>query len=104
MVWDLRAALLRKGEVESARLDDFSFRERARAMRLLAGRIDPGLDPLELVMMIAVGEDETNLAKLLDLYPELEPVSLRALYGRCRAEARADLIAEIGDPTPHRLA
>jgi hypothetical protein len=34
MAWDLRAALLRKEEFESARLTDFDFREMVRAMRL----------------------------------------------------------------------
>ncbi|WP_241212717.1 hypothetical protein [Sphingomonas sp. ABOLG] len=36
MAFDLRAALLKKAEVETARLVDFEFRLRARTMRLLA--------------------------------------------------------------------
>ena len=46
MVFDLRGALLKKEEAESARLMDFEFRLRARTMRLLAARI--GLLPADL--------------------------------------------------------
>ena len=35
MAWDLRAAMLKKQEVESARLAEFDYRWRARTMRLL---------------------------------------------------------------------
>lgn len=102
MVWDLRRALLRKGEVESARLDDFAFRERARTMRLLAGALD--LDGAALAMRIVEEEDAAIIAALLAEHPGLDPQAVHAAYARCRAEARRTLIAEIGDPTPHRLA
>lgn len=93
-MFDLRGALLKKGEVESARLDDFAFRLRARAMRLLASRL--GLEQDALVRRIAAEPDTAILASL--------PAEAAALHARCVAEARAALIAERGDPAPHRLA
>jgi hypothetical protein len=94
MVFDLRGALLKKAEVESARLDDFEFRLRARTMRLLAAEL--GLQPEALVGRIAVEPDE---AIITTLGPEAAPK-----YEACHAEARRQLIAEIGDPTPYKLA
>jgi hypothetical protein len=93
MVWDLRGALLKKAEVESARLNDFEFRLRARTMRLLAEKI--GLDTATLTTRIAVESDQAILAAS----PELA-----ADFDACRAEARRQLIEERGDPTPHKLA
>lgn len=101
MAFDLRAALLRKQETETARLVDFEFRLRARTMRLLAASI--GEPAGELVAEIALHPD----ARILERLAERRPVraeSLNALYARARAEARAQLIAEHGDPAPHRLA
>ena len=40
MAWDLRGALLKKEERETARLMDFEFRLRARTMRILAARLN----------------------------------------------------------------
>jgi hypothetical protein len=101
MVFDLRKALLKKGEFETARLIDFEFRERARAMRLLAGRLD--LDPGVLVAMIVEGDDDAILLRLARLHPHLDVDQLRHNHASCRAEARRALIAERGDPTPYRL-
>lgn len=101
MAFDLRAALLRKQETETARLVDFEFRLRARTMRLLAPAIG---EPLEdLVALIALHPDEQILDRLAQRHPDRAP-GLQALYARARAEARAQLIAEHGDPAPHRLA
>ena len=104
MVWDLRAALLKKGEMESSRLDDFAFRERARTTRLLAGAIGHGLDAVDLTSLIAVQDDEAILAGLAARFPDLDGAHLHAVHARCRACAREALLAELGDPTPHRLA
>ena len=41
MAWNLRAALLKKEEFESARLAEFDYRWGARTMRLLAAALDP---------------------------------------------------------------
>lgn len=94
MAFDLRGALLKKAEVESARLDDFEFRLRARTMRLLAP--DLSLDPEALVGRIAVEPDDAIVAAL--------GAEAAARYEACRAEARRQLIIEIRDPTPYRLA
>lgn len=103
MVWDLRAALLKKGEFETARLIDFEFRERARTMRLLAPFVSDEIEPLDLVGEIALGGDEAILRRLLDRYPDLDAQDLRRRHAECRAQARKELIAELGDPTPYRL-
>lgn len=99
MAFDLRAALLRKGEAESARLDDFAFRERARTMRLLAEALDE--DAEALVRAIAAGDDAAILARLDQRHA---PERVNAAYAQARAQARAALITERGDPAPHRLA
>lgn len=93
MSFDLGDALRRKGEHETARLDDFGFRLRARTMKLLAERL--GRDPAPLVAAIALAEDDAILAA------EQLPV---AEYHLALAAAREQLIAEYGDPSPHRLA
>ena len=100
MVFDLRRALLRKEEIESARLMDFAFRLRARTMRLLATEL--GLDPDELVTRIAVQDDDAILAGL-EAEVDLPLETLRGAFERCQANSRAQLVAECGDPTPHRL-
>lgn len=101
MVFDLRGALLKKEEVESARLDDFEFRLRVRTMRLLARAIGEDVDTL--VNAVALYDDDHILADLQNT-SELPPARLGLNYANCRAEARRQLIAERGDPSPHRLA
>jgi hypothetical protein len=102
LVWDLRGALLKKQEVESAHLADFEFRLRARTMRLLAGRLDGAVSAEELIPLIALHDDQSILADLSARYPAIEDLHHR--FDACRADARGQLIAELGDPTPHRLA
>ena len=99
MVFDLRRALLAKEERESARLMEFEFRLRARAMRLLAIKI--GHDPDDIAGLVAAGDDEAVIAMLQPLYPELELVDLLA---KARLEERHKLVNDIGDPAPHSLA
>jgi hypothetical protein len=101
MAFDLRGALLKKEERESARLADFEFKLRARTFRLLGKRL--GLDAHEIPRLVAQGSDAEVLAGLARRFPG-QSASLEALYQRCRAEARAQLIDEQGDPSPHRLA
>lgn len=101
MVWDLRGAMLKKEEFESARLAEFDYRWRARTMRLLAAALDPELSPDEMAAETARRDDGAILAALGERYPD---ANVGGLYDRCRAEARRALIAELGDPTPHRLA
>lgn len=40
MVWDLGKAMRKKEEFESARLVDFEFRQRVRATRLIAQKLE----------------------------------------------------------------
>lgn len=104
MAWDLRAALLKKGEIESARLDDFEFRVRARTMRLFADRIGYGVSGDLLCGRIAAESDEAILAALAVQFPDIGERVLLEAYVASRDAARAVLISERGDPTPHRLA
>ncbi|NML04980.1 hypothetical protein [Sphingomonas sp. G-3-2-10] len=97
MVFDLRGALLKKEETESARLVDFEFRLRARTMRLLAPVI--GHDPDAMAMRIALQDDEAILIDLAATNPDI-----RLRFAEARDEARRQLIAERGDPTPYKLA
>lgn len=100
MVWDLRAALLKKEEFESARLMDFEFRQRARATRLLARML--GLDEEQLVREIAV-QDEAGVIALAAETARVEREAVAVQYRQCLATARSELISERGDPSPHRL-
>lgn len=101
MAWDLRGAMLKKQEVESARLAEFDYRWRARTMRLLAARLDPALSADAMAAETARRDDDAILADLAARYPD---AGVRELHDQCRAEARRALIEELGDPTPHRLA
>ncbi|WP_205480386.1 hypothetical protein [Sphingomonas arenae] len=100
MVWDLRGALLKKEERESARLMDFAFRLRARSFALLAERL--GEEPEALARATIRQDDEGLLADLAERHPD-EAVDLPALFKACHNEARRSLIAELGDPAPYRL-
>ena len=101
MAFDLRGAMLKKQEVESARLAEFDYRWRARTMRLLASRLDAELSGDEMAAATARQDDEAILEELVARYPE---AGVQKLYDQCRAQARIALIEELGDPTPHRLA
>lgn len=100
MVWDLGKAMRKKEEFESGRLTDFEFRQRVRATRLFARSL--GLNEAELVGEIALRNEE----ELLDLIvgqSSRSRVDLGRIFENCRGEARQQLIAERGDPTPNRL-
>jgi len=100
MVFDLRRALLAKEEKDTARLLEFEFRQRARSFRLLAAILD--IDPAALVREIALHDDQA----ILDALANDLPISREELgfhYAKCRADAYAQLVGELGDPTPHRL-
>ena len=90
----------KKEEFESARLMDFEFRQRARATRLLARSM--AMDEASLVGEIAVRTEN----EILDLVVEKTAQDIATVaseYSRCLAQARVQLIAERGDPTPYRL-
>lgn len=100
MVFDLGAAMRRKAEFESGRLLDFEFRRRARATRSLAARFD--LDAAEIVREIAV-RDEDGVLDLVADRAGVDRAEVAAAYADCLADAHRQLVAERGDPTPHRL-
>lgn len=102
MPWDLRAALLKKGEIESARLNDFAFRVRARTMKLLAARL--GGDEATVLQAVTQGDDQAVSGELRELFPSLSESEFTTHYAQCRTEAERQLLSELGDPTPHRLA
>lgn len=70
-------------------------------MRLLAAALDPALSADEMAAETARRGEGAILAGLAARYPD---AGVAGLYDRARAEARLALIAELGDPTPHRLA
>ena len=100
MVWDLRGALLKKEERESARLMDFAFRLRARTWRLVAEAL--GADPDEVARLTAQLDDEGLTAHLANQRPD-RGAELPELVRACERRARPALISEIGDPSPYRL-
>ncbi|MBV1690193.1 hypothetical protein KRR38_21540 [Novosphingobium sp. G106] len=100
MVWDLRAALLRKEEFESARLTDFEFREMVRAVRLVAAELAVEVQPV-LHELTDHGLDAA-FALLGEMAGQLAS-EVEALYHQAKPEARRQVIAERGDPTPYRL-
>lgn len=100
MAFDLQKMLHRKGEFESARLDDFAFRTRARTMRLLAEAL--GRDAAPLLRGLAKGEDSTILDALAA--DGLDRVEIDQAYYRARDRAERMVRHELGDPSPVRLA
>jgi hypothetical protein len=101
MVFDLGAAMRKKAEFESARLMDFDFRRRARAVRLLAAELE--LDEADALALVAALPEE-QIAEAMAARAGRTPDEVAALFGDCLAKAHAMLVVERGDPTPHRLA
>lgn len=91
----------KKEEFESARLMDFEFRRRARATRALAENL--GLDPAFAAECVATLDEAATLDCLAEL-AGVPSATVRAAYTRFVAAAHAQLTAERGDPSPHRLA
>ncbi len=100
-MFDLRGTLLKKQENETARLHDFEFRQRARATKLLAGRL--GIETGTVAARI-VQADNGAILSALAADTGLALTDLQRLHDRSVAEAHAQLVAELGDPTPYRLA
>jgi hypothetical protein len=101
MVWDLGQAMRKKEEFESSRLMDFEFRQRARAAKLLASAI--GIESATIVRAVLT-HDDARLVDLVATSAGRETIEIGAIFQRCMHEARTQLIAERGDPTPYRLA
>lgn len=100
MVWDLGKAMRKKEEFESARLVDFEFRQRVRATRLIARKLE--IDEASLVREIAL-RSETSLLQLASMQASLSVEDVTKAYEQSLNEARRQLIIERGDPTPNRL-
>jgi hypothetical protein len=99
MVWDLRRAMLAKEEFGSGRLTDFEFREMVRALKLVAAEL--GMETKPMLNDLADHGEEAALDRLAE--HAVSRAHVDALYGKAHAEARRQLIAERGDPTPYRL-
>ena len=97
MVWDIGQAMRRKEEFESARLLDFAFRLRARFAAEL------GWDRADLVARTVRQDQPALLAAVADRTGR-PAAEIERLWMRLEAQARVELIAEIGDPMPNRLA
>jgi hypothetical protein len=100
MAWDLGKAMQKKEEFESARLMDFEFRQRARATRLLARSL--GFSEDDLVGEIAL-RSEDGVLDLVAAQTSQPQQAIATIYAKCLGEARHQLMAERGDPTPYRL-
>ncbi|MFO1208682.1 MAG: hypothetical protein U1E40_05585 [Amaricoccus sp.] len=101
MAWDIGRAMRKKEEFESARLLDFAFRLRARTAGRVAAEL--GWDRADLVAR-TVRQDQAALLAALAAGTGRDPTDLERLWLRIEAQARVELIAELGDPTPNRLA
>lgn len=100
MTFDLGAALRKKEERELARLTEFDFRCRVRATHLPADRL--GLDPTTAPALVTRHDENGVIAHLADL-THRTPEYIAREYRSCLATARAQLVAERGDPAPQRL-
>ncbi|WP_164155465.1 hypothetical protein [Sandarakinorhabdus rubra] len=101
MSWDLAKALHKKAEVETARLQAFDFQQRARAISLVAQ--SHGIDPKLLAGRLAVCLDAELVNRLAEA-TGLGPADAAIAFSEALTRARQQLVAEQGDPTPHRLA
>ena len=111
MAIDLHRVLSRKQERECAKLDEFAFRHRARAMALFGdwlrqqGHLSDSTDPRVLAAATVTESDGAILARLLDeLRQQDRRREWRRAFRMMQAQASRELTAELGDPTPHRLA
>ncbi len=101
MTWDLAKALHKKAEMETARLQAFGFQQRARAISLIARA--HGHDPVRLTSRLAVCPDAELIDRLADV-TGLSPSTAATAFTEALSTARQQLVAEQGDPSPHRLA
>ena len=101
MVFDLGRAMRKKAEHETARLLDFEFRRRVRATPMFLAIHH--LDETEAAGLVATLAEDAALARLAER-AGLSVEQAAEDYRTCLTTAHAQLVAERGDPTPHRLA
>lgn len=107
---DVARVLTRKQEHECARLDDFEFRVRIRAVRLLTDHLNArhglSLDGVAWARSAATEPAEATLerlhASLGDASPGLGEIWRQ--HRRAGARAYEQVIVERGDPSPFRMA
>lgn len=108
--FDVAKVLTRKQEHECARLDDFEFRVRIRAIRLLADHLNArhgfDLDGVEWARSAAPEPAEATLERLHASLGAASPGIGEIYRQHRRATARAyeQVIVERGDPSPFRMA
>lgn len=78
---------------------DFEFRQRARAIKLLARVYN--LEEEVIVREVAI-MTESGIIDLVAVHAELSRDEVLSEYSRCLLLARDQLIVESGDPTPNR--
>ena len=101
MAWDLRSALLKKHEFETARLLEFEFKQRIRTIRLLAEAC--GLCPRQMVKL-AIRQNDAELLVTMGAAAGLSEVQINERWARAGQEAYRQVLAELGDPRPYPLA
>ncbi len=101
MVFDLGRAMRKKEEFESARLMDFEFRRHARASRLLAQSL--GIEPAVAATLVATVSEDAIAQRFAEL-AGTSADEAEAAFRKFLTIAHTELVAERGDPTPHRLA
>ena len=111
MAFDLGQVMARKQERECARLDEFEFRHKARTVRLVAewvrGRAaaPEGLDPVACATRVALAPLDAVIHDLRGLCgPDVTDDAWQRQIERLSGEAYRDLVSELGDPAPHRMA
>ncbi|WP_439573886.1 hypothetical protein [Phreatobacter sp.] len=109
---DVAKVLTRKQEHECARLDDFEFRVRIRAIRLLVDDLNERTGiatPLDALAFARQAANERVDATLAAIDAALGaaspgPGTIFRRHGRAVARAYEQVIVERGDPSPFRMA
>lgn len=109
---DIAKVLTRKQEHECARLDDFEFRVRIRAIRLLVDDLNERtgtarpLDAMTFARQAANEPAEATLAAIDAALGEASPGAgtIWRRHGRAVARAFEQVTVERGDPSPFRMA
>jgi hypothetical protein len=101
MNFDLRSAIIKRSEWETARAADFDFRHRARTIGRVAAAL--GCDAEAWVPLVAELDDAALCSRLAEAAARTL-ADVTRLHARESAAVRSELVAELGDPTPTTLA